>query len=396
MPDTMTSEIDIDRVRADCPACEERIHFNNAGAALSPQPVLEAVIDYLRLEQRAGGYEAARQCAADLAAFYPALASLLHCREDEIAFMENATRAWDMALHAIDWRAGDEIITASNEYASNYLALLHLARRRGVVLRVTPVDDCGCIDLVALEASINDRTRALALTHIASQRGDIQPAASAGQLARKHGLLYLLDACQSAGQVELDVENLGCDFLAGTGRKYLRGPRGTGFLYVRKSRLDDLDPVFIDLHAARWVAPERYEWAPGAARFETFERSLAGQLGLARAVSYADALGLAPAQRRIQALATRLREALSALPGITVLERSAHCSGIVTFTSARETAPALQQRLQAAGINTSIVRQANAWLDLGAEGRGDVNRASLHYYNTETEIDRFVAALLAG
>ena len=393
MPDSSTAGIDIQRVRADCPACEERIHFNNAGAALSPEPVLESVLGYLRLEQRIGGYEAAQQCAPELADFYPALAALLNCGEGEIAFMENATRAWDLALHAIDWRAGDEIVTASNEYASNYLALLHLARRRGVVLRVVPLGPDGRLDMTGLQAAISPRTRALALTHIASQRGDIQPVEQAGELARKHDLLYLLDACQSAGQLELDVATLGCDFLAGTGRKFLRGPRGTGFLYVRRSRLDELDPVFIDLHAARWSGPDRFEWAPGALRFENFERSLAGQLGLARAVRYAVDLGLANIRRRVDHLAAALRESLEALPGITVLERSPIRSGIVTFVSEREAAPVLQRRLHAAGINTSVARQANAWLDLGAEGRGDVNRASVHYYNTETEIERFVATV---
>jgi len=369
------------------------LHFNNAGAALSPDQVTAAVIEHLRREQEIGPYEAAAAAADELEKFYSEMAKLLGCRAEEIAFIENATRAWDLALYAVDLQAGDEILTARNEYASNYLGLLHLARQRGLSITVIDSDDDGLIDLEALERSISPRSRLIALTHIASQRGDIQPAAEVGEIAHRHGLLYLLDACQSVGHLRLDVETLQCDFLTGTGRKYLRGPRGTGFLYVRGSILKDLNPEFVDLHAASWTTAETFNWRPGASRFEVFERFVAGQIGLARAVAYANSLGAPAIEARIRALAVRLRQRLFQIRGLRVLERSTNFSGIVTFHCEQIQAEKLQLRLRKEGVNTSVARASGARLDLDREEMQAVSRASVHYYNSETEIEGFASKL---
>ncbi len=391
-----THPMDIQSIRQQCQATSRLLHFNNAGSALSPDVVTRAVIDYLELEQQVGGYEAARARAADIESFYTAMAQLLACSPAEIAYVENATRAWDQALYAIDWQAGDEILTGDMEYASNYMGLLHLTRQTGVTLRIIPSDSHGLIDLPALQAAIGAKTRMIALTHVASQRGDIQPAEAVGALAREHDLLYLLDACQSAGQIPLDVERLQCDFLCGTGRKYLRGPRGTGFLYVRQSRLSQLDPVFVDLHAATWKQRDHYVLRPDARRFENFERFVAGQIGLATAVSYALQLGIPQIRQRIATLVKHLRQLLAAQAEFTVHEQSEQLSGIVTLSSKSRSAEQLQQRLGEMGINTSLVRAANTQLDIGSVGKPDRLRASLHYYNTEEEIGRFVECLSAA
>lgn len=382
--------MDITTLRAETPAAETVLHFNNAGCALSPKAVTDAVLAHLQLEQNLGGYEAANHAASAMENFYLALAALLHCQPEDIAFVENATRAWEMALYALPLKPGDEIIYFDSEYASNYLGLLHLVRQRGVALIHAPMTDSGLVDLERLEASISGKTRLLALTHVASQRGDIQPAAAVGEIARRHGLYYLLDACQSAGQINLDVGAIGCDFLCGTGRKYLRGPRGTGFLYVNPARLPELEPVFVDLQAAQWLAPDEFSWREGARRFETFERSVAGMIGLGVAADYATRLDMRTIENRIRTLAEALATSLAAVPGITVHEKSDQRSGIVTLTRDGIAAARLQQLLHAQGVNTSVSRSANARLDLAAESVGDVLRASLHYYNTEKEIDRFV------
>jgi len=385
--------LDIAALRAQIPAVDEILHFNNAGCALSPTAVTDAVFAHLQLEQHMGGYEAANQVNTEIEKFYLAIARLLNCQPEAIAFVENATRAWEMALHAIALKPGDEIITFESEYASNYLGLLHLARQRDLKLVRAPFTAQGLVDLERLESFISPATRVLALTHVASQRGDVQPAAAVGGIAKKHDLFYLLDACQSAGQVDLDVDAIGCDFLCGTGRKYLRGPRGTGFLYVNPTRLPELQPVFVDLHAARWLDPETFAWRDDARRFETFERSVAGMIGLGVAVEYATKLGMTEIEARVGELATALAAELTSLPGVTVHEKSSHRSGIVTLSREGIPAATLQQQLRQHGVNTSVARGANARLDLEAESLGDVLRASVHYYNTEAEIERFAELL---
>ena len=385
--------IDIERIRSDCPACQQLIHFNNAGCSLSPTPVNEAILAHLKLEQQLGGYEAAELASNSIDNFYGAFGKLLNCSPGEIAYVENATRAWDMALHSIRFASGDQILTGEMEYASNYLELLHLARQKNVEIKLVPTDASGCIDLDQLENTISARTRLIALTHIASQRGDIQPAVEVGQIARTNKVVFLLDACQSAGQLPLDVSELGCDMLCGTGRKYLRGPRGTGFLYINKDRLEELEPVFIDLHSAEWTDAGNYSLRADARRFENWEQFIAGKIGLGVAVNYALEIELPFIRSRIEELVTHFRNRASAVQGIRILEQSSAPSGIITFIKQGASANVLQKKFRSNKMNISVSKQANAQLDLGRNKLGDINRVSLHYYNTAQEIDQFIELL---
>lgn len=385
--------INVSAVRADTPACEHLIHFNNAGASLMPAPVFAAVNAFLQLEQEVGAYEAAREATEFLQAFYDEFANLLNARPDEIAFVENATRAWDMAFYGLPLEPGDRILTHGSEYASNYLAFLQQSKRRDFTIDVVPSDDSGAIDVDAMAAMITPRTRVIAITHVPSQGGLVNPVAAVGQVAKKHGLIYLLDACQSVGQIDLDVKAIGCDVLTGTGRKFLRGPRGTGFLYVRRDAMAKIEPPFIDLHAAEWTAPGMYEWAKGARRYETWEGFVAGKIGLAQAVRYARNLGLPAIQERVTKLAASLRQELQSVTGVTVRDLGTRHCGIVTFTRAGESAADIMARLGDAGINVSVTPRSYAMLDLGAREIDEVLRASVHYYNTDNEIDRFIEVL---
>ncbi len=385
--------LDIARLRADTPACDTLIHFNNAGSSLMPQPVYQAVLDHLALEQTIGGYAAEDDVCPVLEDFYDAFAALLNCERSEIAYVENATRAWDMAFYSLPLKAGDRILTVEAEYVSNFLAYLHQARRRGLEIDVAPCDASGQVDLDALERLIGPKTRLIAVTHIPTQGGLVNPAEEIGRIARRHGITYLLDACQSVGQMPLDVQKLGCDLLSGTGRKFLRGPRGTGFLYVSKAILDRLDPPFIDLHAANWTDARTYELRPDARRFENWESYVAGRIGLRAAVRYALELGLEPIRARVTMLADRLRASLAELPGIAVQDLGRMRSGIVTFTKEGEQPRDIQARLRAAGIGVSVSGKSSAQLDFGRRGLTQVVRASVHYFNTEEEIATFCKVL---
>lgn len=385
--------IDVAAVRAETPGVRNVLHLNNAGAALQPQPVLDAVIAHLRLESEQGGYEAARLADAELENFYAAAARLVGGKPREIAFIENATRAWDMAFYAFDWQAGDRILTAQAEYASNYIAYLQVARKYGVEIAAVPSTPDGSLDTAALADAVDDRVKLIAITHVPTNGGLVNPAAEVGKIAKRNGIPYLLDACQSVGQMPVDVEAIGCDMLSATGRKYLRGPRGTGFLWTRESLIGRLEPPFLDLHAAEWTAPDRYEMRDDARRFENWECNFAGKIGLGVAIDYALGIGMDDIWARIQTLAAGLRDRLAVLPGVTVRDIGAVQGGIVTFTAERRDPQDLVDALRTRAINVSNSGRTSTLLDMDARGLDAVVRASVHYYNTEEELDRFRDAL---
>jgi selenocysteine lyase/cysteine desulfurase len=284
--------------------------------------VLDAVIDHLEREARIGGYEAADEAQDRLEAVYASIASLLGAAPDEIAVVENATRAWDMAFYAVPLAAGDRILTSRAEYGSNVLAFLQAAERR-VKVEVIPNDERGQVSVPALRELLDDRVKVVAVTHMPTNGGLLQPAAEIGEAERGSGALYLLDACQTAGQVPLDIGAIGCDILTATSRKYLRGPRGVGFLYARRSVIPTLTPPFLDIHAAEWTAADRYMVREDARRFENWESNVAGKLGLGVAVDYALGLGLEAIWARIRRQADRLRVRLADVPGVAVRDQGA-------------------------------------------------------------------------
>jgi cysteine desulfurase / selenocysteine lyase len=391
----MAEDWNIDQLREETAGSEHSTFFNNAGASLQPRPVVARVIEHLRLEEQVGGYEAADRVADELAAVYGSVARLLHCAPEEIALQENATRAWEMAFYSLRFAPGDRIVTAANEYASNYIAFLQVAQRTGAEISVVESDAAGEVDLEALRNLLDDRVKLIALTHVPTNGGLVQPAARVGELARAAGIPFLLDACQSAGQMHLDVDALGCDMLSATGRKYLRGPRGTGFLYVRNALLGQMDPPTLDLHAATWVAQGKFEVRSDAKKFETWESAAATRLGLGVAIEYALALDLQKIERRVQHLAARLREQLAQVKGVTVRDLGRVRSGIVTFTCNGHSPGEVMQRLKAKGIAVRIVERSSARIDMEQRGLDELVRASVHYYNTEAEIERLCAAVRA-
>jgi selenocysteine lyase/cysteine desulfurase len=384
---------DVDRARRETPGCEHVLHFNNAGSSLPPRQVVDACIEHLQLEARIGGYEAADAAHDKIEQVYDAAAELINAGRDEIAIIENATRAWDMAFYSIPFQPGDRILTAMAEYASNYIPYLQAAEKYGVSVEAVPNDEHGQLSIEALQSMIDDRVTLISITHVPTNGGLVNPAEEIGRVARDAGVMYLIDACQSVGQLPVDVEAIGCDMLSTTGRKYQRGPRGTGFLYVRRDVLDQLEPPFLDLHAARWVAPDRYEIRDDARRFENWETNYAAKIGLAVALDYALEWGIDAIWTRIQVLAGDLRARLDAIPGVTVRDLGEVRCGIVTFTIDGADLDDVKRKLAERNMNVTISRTPSTRLDMEARGIAGLVRASVHYYNDEDEIDRFTVAL---
>ena len=385
--------LDLARIRAETPGCARVLHLNAAGSSLPSKRTLDATLDHLKLEAEIGGYEAADQARDTLDGFYPSIARLIGAEAGEIGFIENATRAWDLAFYSLDFKPGDRILTCVSEYSSNYISYLQVAKKTGAEIVVVPDDKHGQIDLAALECAIDKRTKLVSISHIPTQGGLVQPAEAVGKIVNDAGVLYLLDACQSVGMMPIDVKKIGCDFLSATGRKYMRGPRGTGFLYARTRSTSQIEPIFLDNHAARWTGDQEYTVLGDAKRFENWERYFAGVIGLKVAADQANELGMEAVWARLRQLADGLRARLAKLGSVTLTDLGVVKGAIVTFAVKDADHTALKAALRGQGINVSVSTQFSSRLDLKGRGLRDVMRASVHVYNTEDELDRFAAAL---
>jgi selenocysteine lyase/cysteine desulfurase len=393
------TEIDVERARAETPGCSSVLHFDNAGAALMPEPVLRAMIDHIQLEAREGGYRAAEVAEDAVAHVYETAARLIGSSTDEIAVVENATRAWDVAFYALPLAKGDRILTGMAEYVSNYVAMRQVAERTGAVVEAIPDDDDGQISVAALRDAIDERVKLIALTHVPSTGGLVNPAEAVGRVATEAGIPYLLDACQSVGQMPIDVDWIGCDMLTATSRKYLRGPRGMGFLYVRRTMIEQLEPPFLDIRAIQWeqwVSRTQYQVAPTARRFENWETNYAAKIAMGVAIDYALEWGLKATWARVKELGRSLREALATIREVTLRDRGRELCGIVSFTIENREPSEIADLLARQAINVTAAPGFVTPFDLEARGlRSGVVRASVHYYNTDQEVERFCNTLAA-
>lgn len=393
------ADLDVDQLRADTPGCLEVAHLNNCGSALPPSVVTEAVIAHLRREERMGGYEALAAVLDDVEAVRESAARLIGARPDQIAFQESATAAWDRALTAIAFsrpiRPESRLLVSSAEYASNVLPLMQLAMRTGASVEFIPDGPDGSIDVDAAAAMLDADVAIVAITHCPSQNGLVNDVTAIGRLLDDSDAWYLVDACQSVGQLPVDVEAIGADFLSVTGRKFLRGPRGTGFLYASDIALDELEPFPLDLVSGTWT-PDGYDVHETARRYEYFERSYAGVLGLGAAIDYALDLGMDAIAARIQSLAEYARDGLTQIPGVHVHDRGTHRGGIVTFTKDGVDVASLVSAIKAEGINVSMSGPITARYDFDRHDLTGVVRVSPHVYNTTDEIDRLLVIAAAA
>lgn len=360
------------------------IFLDSAGSSIPPAPVVDEVIGHLKREAEIGGYRAAAERRADLEAGYGVLAGLFGCHPSEVAFTDSATRSWLTAFDSVPLEAGDKILVTEVEYGGNAVPILRRAQETGAIVEVIPSDIHGQVDLGALH--LDNRVKLISLVHVPTNGGLVNPVNEITAAARSVGALVLLDACQSTGQ--LDLRGLDYDMLVCTGRKWLRGPRGTGALVVRNDVRRRLRPRLFDHSGAAWTGPDSYEPRDDARLFELWEYSVADRLGMIAAARYALDRGMDVIEAEVAERAKRLREGLRTIPGVTVRDLGERQSGIVTFTHETLRATELKDRLWAEQVAVTASQMGSTLIDMSKRGLGEVVRASPHYFVTPDEIDQ--------
>ncbi|MBI1225545.1 MAG: aminotransferase class V-fold PLP-dependent enzyme [Bacteroidetes bacterium] len=387
--------MDLQTLRNDTPGCTLHHHLNNAGASLPPKPVLETILHYLTEESLHGGYEMAAKYAPEIAGFYDATARLLNTNPKNIAFAGSATDAYFRGLSAIPFEPNDVLITTDDDYVSNQIAFLFLEKKFKIKLvRAAKLPEGG-VDPQSIKDLIEThRPKLVAVTHVPTNSGLVQDVESIGEICKKYDVLYLVDACQSAGQIPLDINKIGCDFLSATLRKWLRGPRGAGFLFASDKVLNlGFEPILPDMAAGVWNAPDHYELEPSAKRFEQWEKNYALVLGAKKAIEYANSLGLDQIEMAVTSLGDYTRAQLSTIPGVRLLDKGNRKCGIVTAYFEGKSPQAIKAVLEAANINAGIGNTNNAYIDFREKGVEWALRLSPHYYNTKEEVDLAIEAL---
>lgn len=387
--------MDIELLRQQTPGCAEKIHFNNAGASLMPQSVIDAMVDHINLEATSGGYEAADLKAKEITGFYDSAAQLINCKATNIAFTSSATNSFSRALSCIPFREGDSILLANEDYISNQIAFLSLQKRFKIkILRAASLASGG-VDVDDMKHLMDaHHPKLVSLTHVPSNTGLIQPVEAVGELCAERDIYYLVDGCQSAGQIPVDVKKIKCDFLSATMRKFLRGPRGAGFLYVSDKIIKQkLEPLFIDMRGADWITADEYTPRMDARRFEDWELPYALVLGSKAAIDLALAVGINEIQVQNKYLCNLVLKAISGIDHLRLLDIGENQSSIITVQIHDRKPQEVLLELRQQGINTSVGYRSFALIDFDAKHVDWALRISPHYYNTEREVEKLILAI---
>ena len=386
--------IDIEKIRAETPGINFSTHLLACGSSLMPQSVVDVILEHTQLEALMGGYEAEEKKIDELNKVYDTVAEHIGAKSHEIALMENSTVAWSHAFYALPLKSGSRILTSEAEYAANYVAFLQRAKRDNLKIDIVPSDQNGTLDINVLEDMIDESVGLIAISWIPTNGGLVNPAEKVGQVAKKYNIPYLLDACQAAGQMSIDVKKIECDFLSATGRKFLRGPRGTGFLYIKEKWLDTIEPVMIDHFGAPWVEKNMYELRKDARRFETWENSYALRAGLGEAINYAEKIGIDLIHERVQLLAGENRKLLSEIKKVQIRDIGMEQCGIISFSIEEKHNPKnIVNQMSDAGFAIGLVDPESTLIDSEKRNLPTLLRMAPHYYNTVDEIEKAVKQL---
>jgi cysteine desulfurase / selenocysteine lyase len=384
------ADFDVAAARAATPGCSDRAFLLSAGSSLPTETTLDAVVGHLRREAEVGGYRAADEAHDALQRGRADLAALIGGEPSEIAYVPSDSVAWMKAWWG--WVVGGNVPDGSVvlvdrlTYHSHYAALVQTQAIVDFDIRVMPSLPDGTVDLASLD--VGDDVNAVCATMVGTHCGNVNPIAEIGAAAP--GVPLFVDGCQALGQLEIDTRTLGCHVFTATGRKFLRGPRGSGVLWVAAELVDRFQPPGIDATSTDWTTRAGLSTRPGIGRFEEYEVSYASMVGLASAARQAVAIGMTAVEARVTGLADMLRAGLGRIDGVTVHDTAEQRSGIVTFTVAGVEPDTVVEIADRHEITINASTASWAALDMHAKELVSVVRASPHYFNTEEELERLV------
>ncbi|HBS12791.1 MAG TPA: aminotransferase [Flavobacteriaceae bacterium] len=382
-------EIDINQIRKDITDYGEKIFLNSAGSSLMPKSVVQEINRYLLEEEKFGGYSVAELKTNEIADFYNQTAQLIGAEAHNIAFTHDATDAYIKALSSIHFKHNDIIITTDDDYASNHIQFISLQKRFGIkIVRIKNLEN-GELDMIDFQKLVDKHNpKLVAVTHVPTNSGLIQNIEAIGEICYNQKIIFLLDACQSVGQLSINVTKIKCDFLTATGRKFLRGPRGTGFLFISDRLLKNgFSPLMIDGGGAVWKAIDQFDILENAKRFETWEAPYALIMGFREAIRYANNIGLENIQSYNQKLMLRLRENLIGIQGVKLFDKGLKNCNILTFRKDGKSLAKIKEKLNSNNVFFSVSRKEWGVIDFNKKGIDWVIRLSPHYFNTIEEID---------
>lgn len=387
--------MNIDLIRSQTKGLDGKLFFNSAGSSLMQDQVVEAMQDYLKQERMMGGYATAAINEDSVQNFYKQAALLIKCKEKNIAFTTSAGDAYNQALYSIPFKSGDIIITTNNDYISNQLSFISLQKRFNVkIVRVKDLDSGGMDTKDCLKKIETLQPKLVAITHIPTSSGLVQDIYSIAPTCKASNAYYLIDTCQSIGQLNVSVKDLSCDFLTATGRKFMRGPRGSGFLYVSDRVLDEeLTPLFIDQGGAEWTEEFGFKLVDSAKRFERWEKNFAAVVGLAKAIELINEIGIKNIEKRNQSLQAFARNHLADLSTIECTDVGENLCSIITFTGKDGSINKIEELFRRNNVQYSISGINSALIDFSKRHLTQVVRISPNYFNTEQEILELVDLL---
>ncbi len=367
-------------------------YLNNAGAGLMSENTFNTITEHLQLEGEVGAYKAAQIAKEQTEQFYSRVATLLNAASPkQIAFMDSASRGWNMVINGANIHKGDLIVTLSSEFGTNLITIYNLAQKIGAKVQIIKCNMEGDFSLDDLKKSLEKGARMVALSHAAAQGSIVYPVEEIGNLTKQYDALYIVDGCQAAGQMKCDVKSMKCDAYVGTGRKWLCGPRGTGFLYVKEPssiRTTQLDLSTADLELDNDLNVLGIKVRTDAKRFELWERSIAGMLGLSSAINEYISNDQTSISNRIRILSNRLRKAVANNLNLNLVGKLNSESGIVGFFLQNpKQENNVKDKFEKANIGFSTMSDWDCPLHFPRNGASVIFRLSPHYNTTDSTID---------
>ncbi len=366
------------------------INFNNAGSSFPSKNVNNSINKFLKYEEKYGGYYASEKFSEKLDTFYENLSILINCKKHQISFLPSTTYALNIFFNSLNFPNNKNIVIFENEYGSNFIYF----KKRELNLRVVKIKNNGEICFKDLEKKIDSKTIFISVCHIASQCGEIIDIQKIGKIAKKinPNIIFIVDACQSVGHIKLDVKKIQCDVLVGSGRKYLRGPRGTGFIFFKDTIKKTLTPSILDMNNTKIkngkidVDRERM--------FESFESSPALKYGLSKAIEEINQKGMETVESEIKKKSNIFRKRLECFNQIIFYENRRLLSGINTFNIKGFSAKKVYAYLLSKKILCSVSSRETSMMYFGKKNLTDLVRISIHHYNTMSEIDYLIKCLI--